>query len=148
MFFCWGTSVVLVTPTHIYRKYHISARFLIKIIFFHFPPPEKIITFSGKNKYHLSRHYKKDCVQARISWKDNLSRTPEENIIFQVLFWERSSFLLCLRIRSYFQEKEISSFLIIEERSYSSVVFMERPCFQNIWKKKISFFVQCSFCKF
>ena len=41
------------------------------------------------------------------------------------------------RIRSYFREKEISSFLIIQERSYSSAIFLEIPCFQNIWKKKI-----------
>ena len=36
-----------VTPTHIYRKY-ISMRFLIKIIFFHFPPKEKISHFLEK----------------------------------------------------------------------------------------------------
>ena len=38
------------------------------------------IIFSGKNKYHLSSYYKKDHVQTQISWKDDLSRTLEENI--------------------------------------------------------------------
>ena len=32
---------------------------------------------------------------------------------------------------------------MIQERSYSSAIFLERLSFQNIWKKKIWFFVQC-----
>ena len=32
---------------------------------------------------------------------------------------------------------------MIRERSYSSAFFLERSSFQNIWKKKIWFFVQC-----
>ena len=39
---------------------------------------------------------------------------------------------------SYFWEKEISSFLIIQERSYPSAIFLERTSFQNIWIKKIA----------
>ena len=35
-------NITPVTPTHIYRKYHIATCFLIKIIFFHFPPKEQI----------------------------------------------------------------------------------------------------------
>ena len=31
---------------------------------------------------------------------------------------------------------------MIQERSYSSAIFLERSSFQNIWKKKIQFFVQ------
>ena len=31
---------------------------------------------------------------------------------------------------------------MIPERSYSSAILLERPPFQNIWKKKIWFFVQ------
>ena len=44
-----------------------------------------------------------------------------------------------------YREKEISSFLIIQERSYSSVIFLGRRSFQNSYKKKIWFFVQCYF---
>ena len=47
-FLAGGGNIVLVTPTHIYRKYHISTCFLIKIIFFHFPPKEKISYFLEK----------------------------------------------------------------------------------------------------
>ena len=50
------------------------------------------------------------------------------------------------RIRSYFRGKGISPFLMKQERSYSSAIFLERPSFQNIWKKKIWFFVQCQWC--
>ena len=32
---------------------------------------------------------------------------------------------------------------MIQERSYTSSIFWERSSFQNIWKKKIRFFVQC-----
>ena len=32
---------------------------------------------------------------------------------------------------------------MIQERSFSRAIFLERPSFQNIWKKKIWFFVQC-----
>ena len=32
---------------------------------------------------------------------------------------------------------------MIQERSYSSATFLERPSFQNIWKKNLRFSVQC-----
>ena len=58
-----------------------------------------------------------------------------ENIIFPCIFWERSSFIFCTQKNiSYFREKEMPSFLMIEEWSYSSTIFLERPSFQNIWR--------------
>ena len=127
------------TPTHIYGKYHVSTRFLIKIIFFHFPPKKNHV--SGKNKYHLSRYYKKGHVRAQISWKDHLSRTPEEYRIYSY-FLRKIIFPFVSMNKIIFSGKK-PSFLIIQERLYSSAIFLERPCFQNIWKKKIWFFVQC-----
>ena len=62
---------------------------------------------------------------------------------FLVFFWKRSSFIFRLRLRSYFRERETWSFPIIRERSYSSAIFLERPSFQDVWKKKIWFSVQC-----
>ena len=47
-FFLPGGNVMVLTPTRICRKYYISKRFLIKIIFFHFPPKEKISYFLEK----------------------------------------------------------------------------------------------------
>ena len=74
-----GQCHACVAYTYIW-KYHVSMRFLIKLIFFHFPSKEKKSYFPEKKKYHLSRYYKEDSVQVRISWKDNLFRTFEENI--------------------------------------------------------------------
>ena len=36
----------------------------------------------------------------------------------------------------YFREKEILSFPIIQESSYSSVIYLERPSFQDVRKKE------------
>ena len=35
--------------------------------------------------------------------------------------------------------REISSFPIVQERSYSSAIFLGRPFFHDIWKKEIGF---------
>ena len=108
-FFCHEGNVTPVTPTHIYRKYHISTRFLIKIISFHFPPKEKIY-FLAKKKYHLSIYYKKDHVQARSFWKDHLFRKFEENIIFPGTFLGKIIFLLCLKNKVIFSGKRHIAF--------------------------------------
>ena len=64
-------------------------------------------------------------------------------IIFPCIFYQEDHFSFSVQgIRSYFRGKEMPSFLMIQERSYSSVILLERPSFQNIWKKKIWFFVQ------
>ena len=61
--------------------------------------------------------------------------------LFIHLFFEKDHLSFCVqRMRSYFREKEKSSFLIIQKRSYSSAVFLEKPSFRNIWKTKMSFF--------
>ena len=103
-FFCLEGHAIFVTPTHEYRKYNISMYFLIKIIFFfHFLPKEKITYFIEEKKYHLSRYYKKDHVQARIFWRNHLFRTFERNIIFPGIFW--IIFLLCLKKKIIFLGK-------------------------------------------
>ena len=79
----------------------------------------------------------------RFLWTDHLFRTFEKNI-FPCFFFEKDHFLFSvLRIKSYFREKEISSFLIIQKRSYSNAIFLEIPSFQSIWRKRVRFFVQC-----
>ena len=116
----WGKGIFAFLPGDRCCACNVHA-YIQKIPYFHasfdknnllsFSAQKKKIIFSGKNKYHLSRYYKKDLGQARISWKDHLSRTPEENIfIFPNIFWERSSFLLFLRIRSYFGKKKYNLF--------------------------------------
>ena len=63
---------------------------------------------------------------------------------FRVFFWEISSFIFRLRCQLIFSGKRNMIFLdntrkIIFQRSF----FLEKPSFQDIWKRKIWFFVQC-----
>ena len=43
------------------------------------------------------------------------------------------------RIRSYFREKEIPSFLLIQERSYSSAIFWKDQLFKTLGQRKYGF---------
>ena len=144
-FFSQEGNVTPLTPTHIYRKHHISTRFLIKIIFFHFPPKEKISYFLEKRNTIFPDITKKITPRHEFLGKTIFSEHSKKISYFQVFFFffekDHLSFRV-RRIRSYFREKEISSFLIIQKRSYSSAIFLERPSFQNIWKKKTWYFVQ------
>ena len=67
-----------------------------------------------KKKHHLYRIYRKH--------------------IYLYFFWEKSSFTFRLEKISSFQEKEMPPFLMLQERSYFSMIFLERPFFQNIWR--------------
>ena len=62
-----------------------------------------------------------------------------ENTRFPCIFWERSSFTYPLEKMSYFREKEMPSFLMIQERSYSSAIFFGKSTFLE-HLKKISYF--------
>ena len=119
---------------HIYRKYHISMYFLKKIIF-HFPSKEKISYFLEK-KYYLSRWTRKIIFQPNFFVKSRFLGHLKKILYFHVFFEKGHLSFSVWRIRSYFREKEISSFLIIQqERSYSSANFLERSSFQNICRK-------------
>ena len=96
-FFLPGDSFTPVTPTHIYRKYHISTHFLIKIIFFHFPPKEKLSYFLEKRNTIFPDITKK----IMTIFSEHLKKIS----YFQVFFWERSSFLLCLKNKIIFSGK-------------------------------------------
>ena len=143
-FFCQKGNATFVTLMHIYRKYHISMYFLIKIIFFHFPL---------RKNYHISRKkeipyfqilQKIPCSGANFLGRPSFQNIWKKHHISKYCFWERSSFFLHLKNKIIFREKEISSSLIIQKRSYFSTIFLERPSLQNIWKKKTRFFVQWS----
>ena len=144
IFFFQEGGVMLVLPTPIYRKYHISTRFLIKIIFFHFPPKEKISYFLEKRNTIFPDITKKIVFRCEFLGKTILSEYLKKISYFQVYFWERSSFLLCLKNKITFSGKRN----IIFPDNTRKIIFqcdgkLERPSFQNIWKKEIWFFVQC-----
>ena len=77
--------------------------------------------------------------QTRISWKDHLSRTPEENIPFPGIFLRKIIFHVVSKNKIIFREKEISSFLIIQERSYSSGFFWKDHVFKAFGKRNYVF---------
>ena len=54
-------------------------------------------------------------------------------------FFEKERLFSAQRVRSYFRGEAVSSFLMRKEISFSSVVYLERPSFQNIWKKNMVF---------
>ena len=91
-------------PYNIYRKYHISTRFLIKIIF-HFPPKEKISYFLEKRNTIFPDITKKIVFRREFFGKAIFSENLKKTSYFQVFFWERSSFLLCLRNKIIFLGK-------------------------------------------
>ena len=66
-----------------------------------------------------------------------------ENIIFPCIFWERSSFIFCPKKKYHVFGGKNTIFYhqIIQEKSYSSAIFLKRPSFQKIWKKILYFHV-------
>ena len=106
-----------------------------------FPSREKIRCFQEKMP-PFQTVQERSCPGAILFEKTTFSKYLKKISYFHVFFWERSSFIFRLGLRSYFQEKEISYFKIIQERSNSSAIFLERPSFQDVWKKKTWFSVQ------
>ena len=93
-----------VTPADIYRKYHISMLFLIKIIFFHFPPKEKISYFLGKRNTIFPDITKEIVFRREFFGNTIFSEHLKKRSSF-FLCLERSSFLLCLENRIIFSGK-------------------------------------------
>ena len=63
-----------------------------------------------------------------------------ENIMFPRTFWERSSFIFRLRSKVIFLGEKIPFFLIIKERSYSSVIFFGNTVFsEHLEKESMAF---------
>ena len=83
---------MLVTPTHIFRKYHISKRFLIKIIFFHFPAKEKIPYFLEKRNTMFPDITKKIVFRGEFLGKTIFSENLKKISYFQVFFLRKIIF--------------------------------------------------------
>ena len=143
IFLAGGRSVTFVTPTRVYRKCHISMYFSRKVTL-RPPPKEKISCFREKIplfRIIQERSYSSAIFLKRPSFQTSEKKYHKKNIMY---FFEKDHLSFSVQgVRSYFREKEISSFAIIQERSYSSTTFLERPPFQGVWKKKIWLSVQC-----
>ena len=104
--------------------------------------PRKKYRFFGKKIPSFKIIQERSCPGAARFEKTFFSEDLKKISYFLVFFWKGSSFIFRLRLRSYFRERETWSFPIIQERSYSNAIFLEKPSFQDVWKKKLWFSVQ------
>ena len=89
-FFFWQKgNAKFLTFMHIYRKYHISMYFLIKIIFFHFPSKEKISYFPEKRNTILPDITKKTVIKREFFRKTIFPEHLKKTSYFQVVFLRR-----------------------------------------------------------
>ena len=133
-------STASVTPPRKYRKYHISMYFFRKIIF-NFPSNEKISCFFWEKKPFF-QIIQEGSYSSAIFFKRPSFWNFWRKYHISMYFSRKISFSVQGK-RSYFQEKEISSSPVIQKRSCSSAIFLERTSFQGVRKKKIRFSVQC-----
>ena len=119
--------------------------YFLRSIIFHFPSLKKISYFREKEiPSYLSSWYKKDHILMQFFWIDHLFRTFEEYIIFLCIsFWERSSFIFHLKNNIIFSGKRNIIFPDDTRKIIFQCDFFGKIIFQNIWKKKRWFFVQC-----
>ena len=103
-FFSQEGNVTPPTPTHIYRKYHISMRFLIKIIFFHFPPKEKISYFLEKRNTIFPDITKKIMFRREFLGKTIFSEHLKK-ISYSQIFFEKEHVSFCVKNKIIFSGK-------------------------------------------
>ena len=145
-FFSKEGNVTPPTSTHIYRKYHISMRFLINIIFFHFPPKEKISYFLEKRNTIFPDITKKIMFRREFFGKTIFSEHLKKISYFQVFFWERSSFLLCLKNKIIFSGKRNIIFpdktrkIIFQCNFYGKTIFSKHLEKENMVLRAVFFF--------
>ena len=122
--------------------HHVSMYFLGKAIF-HFLPRNKRSCFRAKKIPSFQIIQERSCAGTAPFGKTIFTEGLKKTSYFRVFFKKDHLSFSAQGVRSYFRQNEISSFPIIQERSYSSSIFLERPSFQDVWKKKIWFSVQC-----
>ena len=113
--------------------------------FFTFCPGKKYHVF-GKKIPAFQIIQEISCAGTALFGKTIFSESLKKISYFRVFFQKDHLSFSVQRVRSYFREKEISSFPIIQERSYSSASFLERLSFQGVWKKKIFRAVKKVYC--
>ena len=91
-------NILFITFIHIYRKYHISMiffLFFLRKIIFHCPCKEKIYFWEKRNTI-FPDITKKVIFQGNFFGKTIFSENLKKTY-FHAFFWERSSFLFCLK---------------------------------------------------
>ena len=128
-----------VTPERVHRNYHISM-YLLRNVIFHLLPKEKIC-FQEKNTI-FPENTRKIMSQRDPFEKTIFSESLKKRSYFCVFFWERSSFIFHLRCKIIFSGKINMIFPDNTRKIMFQWDFLERPSFQDVWKKKIWFSVQ------
>ena len=108
----------------------------------HFLPREKICFWEKLPSFHIIQE--RSCIGAALFGKTIFSESLKKISYFRVFFWEWSTFIFRLRYKIIFSRKRNIPLPIMQERSYSSAFLLERPSFQDVWKKKIWLSVQWS----
>ena len=124
-----------------WAMHHVFMYFLGKAAF-HFLPWEKRSCFREKNTIFPDNTRKIMCRRGTF-WKDHIFRKFEENTVFPCIFTERSSFIFCLTCKVIFAGKRKIIFPNNTREIIFQRNFFERPSFQDVWKRKIWFSVQC-----
>ena len=96
---------MLVIPKKKKKKYHNSTRFLITIVFFHFPSKQKISYFLEKRNTIFPDITIKILFRREFLEKTIFSEQLKKILYFQVFFWEIASFFLCLKNKIKFSGK-------------------------------------------
>ena len=142
-FFCQEGNAMLVTPMHIYRKYHIFTRFLIKIIFLHFPPKEKISYFLEKRNTVFPDIKKKTMFRRAFLGQTIFSEHLKKISYFQV-FFEKDHLSLCIKNNIIFSGKRNIIFpdntrkIIFQSDFFGKIIFSKHLEIENM--------VLCSVC--
>ena len=144
-FFGWRSSLIIFAETW-YHNCNIFTH-IQKLSYFHVLLEKYYLSFSVQRKNAIFSRRKIPSFQiiqersyySAIFWKDHLFRTFEENIIFPCIFWERSSFIFCLKNKMIFLGKR---HIIFPDNTKQVIVqhnFLERQSFLKFRKKKYGF---------
>ena len=105
---------------------------------FTFCPGKKDHVF-GKKIPSFQIIQERSCAGAALFGKTIFSESLKKISYFRVFFKKDHLSFSVQRVRSYFREKEISSFPIIQERSCSSAIFWKDHLFRASGKRKCGF---------
>ena len=124
-------SIIFVTFTHMYIKYHISMYPWERSSFIFRVKKSIFFIFSGNKKYYISTYYKKDHILVRFLGKTIFSEHLKNTSYFDGFFWERWPFLLRLKIKIIFLGKRNITFpdntrkVIFQCNSFGKRIFSE-----------------------
>ena len=98
--------------------------------------------FSGKRNTIFPDDRRKIIFQCDFFGKTIFSEHLRKTSYFHVFFWKRSSSIFCLKNNIIFSRERNIIFRDDTRKIMFQCVFLKRSSFQNIWKKKMWFFMQ------